>query len=83
MLCWTYVNGRFRLVNGWQIDTDVFTLQADLCKNLHFNYTHKKYLGSIVQAGIYGFEIKFQDYPDLNFSTGFEKLKEEYVGFSD
>lgn len=62
-----------------QVDTEVFTLQADLCRNLSIVYNHKKYLGSIVQAGIYGLNVKFNDYPALNFLSGFEELKKEYA----
>jgi hypothetical protein len=65
-------------VDSFKFDTDVFTLQLDLCRNLQLVYNHKKYLGSIVQAGIYGLEVKFNDYPELGFSSGYEELKKEY-----
>jgi len=65
------------------VDTDVFTLQVDLCKNLTIIYNHKKYLGSIVQAGVYGFQIKFNDYPELGFSTGYDELVKEHEGIND
>lgn len=36
-------------------------------------------MGSLVQAGIYGLSVNFLDYPDLNFVSGYEVLKKEYV----
>jgi len=54
------------------IDTEIFTLQVDLCNNLTVTYSHKIHLGSIVQAGIHGFRINFLDYPELSFDSGFE-----------
>jgi len=56
------------------VDTDVFTLQIDLCNNVKVRYTHKKHMGSIVQAGIKGFRIDFQDYPDMSFDSGYHEL---------
>jgi len=49
------------------IDTEVFTLQCDLCNNLKITFTHKNYLGSLVQAGVKSVSVNFVDYPDLNF----------------
>jgi len=57
------------------VDTEIFTLQVDLCNNLTVSYSHKIHLGSIVQAGIHGFRVNFLDYPDLSFDTGFDVLK--------
>jgi len=65
------------------VDTEVFTLQVDLCQNLRVVYNHKKYLGSIVQAGIYGLNVKFNDYPELGFESGFNELQKEYEGIND
>lgn len=44
------------------IDTQVNTLQVDLNNNLTVTYTHKAFLGSIVQAGVHGFHLKFEDH---------------------
>jgi len=57
------------------VDTEIFTLQVDLCNNLTVIYSHKIQLGSLVQAGIHGFRINFLDYPELSFDSGFEVLK--------
>jgi len=65
------------------IDTDVFTLQVDLCNNLQANYTHKRHLGSIVQAGIKGFRINFLDYPDMSFDSGYSELLKTNPGIND
>jgi hypothetical protein len=59
------------------IDTEVFTLQADLCNHLTVNYTHKIQLGSIVQAGINNFRVNFKDYDNLSFDSGFNLLKDD------
>jgi len=60
-----------------QIDTEVFTLQADLCNSLTINYTHKIQLGSLVQAGINNLRVNFKDYDNLSFDSGFNLLKDD------
>jgi len=59
------------------INTQVYTLQADLCENLKIVYEHKTFLGSLVQAGIQGLTVEFRDYSELNFKSGVTVLKEE------
>jgi len=61
----------------------VHTLQVDLCKGINLTYTHKTYLGSFVEAGVYDFNISFVDYPDLNFVSGFNILKDKHEGIND
>jgi len=56
-------------------DTEIFTLQADLCNNLTLTYAHKMQLGSVVQAGIHGLRINFKDYEELSFDSGYEILR--------
>jgi len=56
-------------------DTEIFTLQVDLCNNLTLNYAHKIHLGSVVQAGIRGFRINFKDYEELSFDSGYDLLR--------
>jgi hypothetical protein len=65
-----------------KVDTEVHTLQADLCEGLNITYTHKAFLGSLVQAGIKDLSVQFEDYPDLNFKSGVHILREEYGGYS-
>jgi len=60
-----------------QIDTEVFTLQADLCNHLTIIYTHKIQLGSIVQAGMNHLRVNFKDYDNLSFDSGFNLLKDD------
>jgi hypothetical protein len=60
-----------------QIDTEIFTLQADLCNHLTINYTHKIQLGSIVQAGMNNLRVNFKDYANLSFDSGFNLLKDD------
>eukprot|EP01126_Amoeba_proteus_P047951 TRINITY_DN5514_c0_g1_i12.p1 TRINITY_DN5514_c0_g1~~TRINITY_DN5514_c0_g1_i12.p1 ORF type:complete len:403 (-),score=104.50 TRINITY_DN5514_c0_g1_i12:132-1274(-) len=90
--CEISLNGKIltNVVEVWKcenvlinIDTEVFTLQVDLCKNLTIVYNHKKYLGSIVQAGIYGFHVKFNDYPHLDYNMGYEELKQQHEHIND
>jgi len=57
------------------VDTEIFTLQVDLCNNLTVVYAHKLQLGSVVQAGIHVFRVNFLDYPEMGFDTGFDILK--------
>jgi hypothetical protein len=59
------------------IDTEIFTLQCDLCNNLTLSYLHKIQLGSIVQAGINKMRVNFKDYDNLSFDTGFNILKDD------
>lgn len=59
------------------IDTEIFTLQIDLCNNVIINYNHKIQLGSIVQAGINNLRVNFKDYDDLSFDSGFNLLKDD------
>jgi len=67
-----------------EINTDVFTFQVDLCEKLSVSYSHKRHLGSIVQAGIKGgFRINFLDYPDISFDSGFEELSKVHPGIND
>jgi len=67
-----------------EINTDVFTFQVDLCEKLSVSYSHKRHLGSIVQAGIKGgFRIDFLDYPDISFDSGFEELSKVHPGIND
>lgn len=54
------------------------TLQADLCEGLNITYTHKGFLGSLVQAGIKDLSVQFEDYPELNFKSGVHVLRDEY-----
>lgn len=61
----------------FEVDTEVHTLQADLCEGLKITYTHKAFLGSLVQAGIKDLAVAFDDYPELNFKSGVHILKEE------
>jgi len=60
------------------VDTEVHTMQVDLCDNLKISYAHKAFLGSLVQAGINGLTVEFLDYPDLSFSSGVHVLKPEF-----
>jgi hypothetical protein len=58
-------------------DTEVSTLQIDLCNNITLNYIQKKYLGSIIQAGVYNLSISFKDHDELSFNSGFNILKDD------
>jgi len=60
------------------VDTEVHTLQTDLCQDLNIIYSHKTFLGSLVQAGITNLKVSFVDYPDLDFLSGITVLKEEF-----
>jgi len=59
------------------IDTEIFTLQADLCNKLTLTYNHKMQLGSIVQAGVINLRVNFNDYEELGFDSGFNLLKDD------
>jgi len=65
------------------VDTEVHTLQADLCEDLKIIYSHKAYLGSLVQAGIKGLTVEFSDYSDLNFKSGVLVLRDEHPDLDD
>lgn len=65
------------------VDTEVHTLQADLCEGLNITYTHKGFLGSLVQAGIKDLSVQFEDYPELNFKSGVHVLRDEYPDLDD
>eukprot|EP01128_Nolandella_sp_AFSM9_P012360 TRINITY_DN9201_c0_g1_i1.p1 TRINITY_DN9201_c0_g1~~TRINITY_DN9201_c0_g1_i1.p1 ORF type:complete len:381 (-),score=140.42 TRINITY_DN9201_c0_g1_i1:65-1207(-) len=65
------------------VDTQVNTLQVDLNNNLEITYKHKKFLGSLVQAGIHGLSIKFEDHPELDFESGYDVLVKETPEIND
>eukprot|EP01130_Rhizamoeba_saxonica_P018929 TRINITY_DN9658_c0_g1_i1.p1 TRINITY_DN9658_c0_g1~~TRINITY_DN9658_c0_g1_i1.p1 ORF type:complete len:373 (-),score=102.34 TRINITY_DN9658_c0_g1_i1:96-1214(-) len=65
------------------INTDVFTLQVDLCDGLTLSFEHKKQLSSIIEAGMRNFAIEFKDSEDFNFHSGFDVLEAKYPGIND
>jgi len=60
------------------VDCFLGTLQADLCKNTLIQYAAAAQLGSVVQAGMQGLTVKFQDGSIPDFRTGLEELRAEF-----
>jgi len=60
------------------INNSVGTLQADLSQNITLDFQHKKYLGSVVQAGMDDFFFHFRDSEEHNFESGLKILREQY-----
>jgi hypothetical protein len=61
------------------LQTDVKTLQLDLCRNLELKCVTSDNLPSITWAGVYNMSIGFDDEPDKTpFVTGFDEMKPNY-----
>jgi len=65
------------------IGTQVGTMQLDLSENIKLNYIHKKYLVSVVQAGVKNLNIEFADDPELNLLTGIQVLRDKFEDVDD
>jgi len=65
------------------VDTQIGTLQLDLCQNLTINYTKKEHFASLIWAGIYDLHINFLDDSSLNIATGFEQMRKLYTDIND
>jgi len=62
-----------------EINTDVKTLQLDICRNFNLKYQSKSLLHSIVWAGVYDLSITYADEPTTPaIVTGFEQVKPQH-----
>jgi len=74
------------IVEAWKcadvhlnIQTDVKTLQLDLCRNLETRYSTRDNLPNITWAGVYNMSIAFDDEPNTPpHVTGFDEMKPNY-----
>ncbi|KAL6047362.1 DUF1186 domain-containing protein [Balamuthia mandrillaris] len=64
------------------INTDIGTVQADLCEDLHIEYHEKEHLGRIVWAAMNNFLVTFKSDAELRLQTGFEQMKEMFPNTS-
>jgi hypothetical protein len=80
-----YLKGRIltNVVEVWKcedfhlaVQTDVKTLQIDLCKKFNIHYDNKDLLHSIVWCGVYDLQISFAD-NEPGLLTGFEHMQSE------
>eukprot|EP01129_Flabellula_baltica_P009159 TRINITY_DN3696_c0_g1_i1.p1 TRINITY_DN3696_c0_g1~~TRINITY_DN3696_c0_g1_i1.p1 ORF type:complete len:396 (+),score=134.34 TRINITY_DN3696_c0_g1_i1:67-1188(+) len=60
------------------VNNETGTLQVDLSSDITLDFQHKKYLGSVVQAGVHNLNFVFRDSEEFNFLSGLEQLKEQY-----
>jgi len=65
------------------VAVDIGTFQVDISTNTTLSYEHKKYLGSVVQAGVENLKIQFKDSEECNFVTGVSVLKEQYNDYDE
>lgn len=74
------------IVEAWKladclldIQTDVKTLQLDICRNLETKFSSKESLPNITWAGVYNLSIAFEDEPNTPpHVTGFDQMKPAY-----
>jgi len=74
------------IVEAWKcadvhlnIQTDVKTLQLDLCRNLETKYSTRNNFPNITWAGVYNMSIAFDDEPNTApHVTGFDEMKPNY-----
>jgi tetratricopeptide (TPR) repeat protein len=67
----------------FHVNSEIGTLQLDLSQDVRVSYTHKKYLGSIVQAGVTNLSIEFKDSEEENIVSGLQVLKPLYADIDD
>lgn len=61
-----------------QCNVKLGTLQADMCKKLMVQFKNKELITQLVWAGVYDLDVKFEENPELNLSTGLDVMKKRY-----
>jgi len=67
----------------FHVNSEIGTFQVDLSQDIRVSYTHKKYLGSIVQAGVTNLNIEFKDSEEENIISGLQVLKSLHADVDD
>jgi len=60
-----------------RINTDVGTLQTDMCKGLDLDVHHTDALKTLVWAGVHDMKLSYRNTDEHKLHTGFEQMKEQ------